>query len=139
LTTLIVDASATGPFILADEAQHQINAVADAIRDGRCIAPAIWPWEIANLIWKALRSGRMTTTELDIALKGIEKLSISIEPESVNYALRQTLDLANRYGLTAYDAAYLELAVRVKAELATYDTDLRDAALAEGIVIHPAP
>jgi predicted nucleic acid-binding protein len=138
LTALIIDASATAPFFLADEASDRIAAVSDAVRDGNCVVPAIWRWEVANMLWKAIRTGRLKHAELDGVLRDIENFSVTVDLDSVEFALRQTLALANRHGLTAYDAAYLELAQRKGAELASHDTDLRRAALAENIAILPA-
>jgi predicted nucleic acid-binding protein len=136
---LIVDTSAIVPFVLADEADDRIPTVIEAVRDGNCVAPGLWSWEIANSLWKALRSGRLNENQLDTAIQVIESFGVSIETTATEKALGPTLALAIRYGLTAYDAAYLELSMRLGAELATHDADLRKAALAEGITIHPAP
>lgn len=136
---LVLDTSAAAPFILVDEAQHRLPAVVAAIGDGACTAPALWKWEIANLLWKGLRLRRVLESELPTILNGIEEFGIKFDHESIDQALSRTLSLASRYGLTAYDASYLELALRLDAELASYDADLRAAAIAEGVLVHPAP
>lgn len=135
---LIVDTSVIVPFVLDDEVDDRIPAVAEAMREGVCMAPGLWSWEIANLLWKALRSQRLDEEQLHTAIQVIEGFAVSIDAMAVEMALGPTLALANRYGLTAYDAAYLELALRLGAELATHDRQLRKAAIAEGIVTHPA-
>lgn len=136
---LVLDTSATAPFLLADERQDRLPEVVVAVGEGNCIAPAIWSWEVANLLWKVLRSRRVKESELTLVLRDIEDLGISIDTDSVAQALGSTLLLAKYHDLTAYDAAYLELALRMNADLATFDADLRKAAIAEGIRIYPAP
>jgi predicted nucleic acid-binding protein len=136
---LVLDTSAAAPFLLVDEAKHRLPAVTEAIGDGTCRAPALWTWEVANLLWKAMRSKRMLASELAIALQGVQDLGIAIDNESASQALGRTLVLANQHGLTAYDAAYLELALRLGAKLATYDKSLREAAIAENITLYPEP
>lgn len=135
---LIVDTSAIIPFVLADEAGDQCETVARALEGATCLVPALWRWEMANALWKALRIGRITQADLAGTLEDIEAFAIVIEPEAVGKALGETLILARRHDLTAYDATYLELALRLGAELATHDKDLRKAAIAEGVTIHPA-
>ena len=136
---LIVDTSAAIPFVLADEAADRLPVVADAMKDGACLAPTLWTWEMANTLWKACRSGRLDERQLDTALAIIEGFDISTDPIAADKALGPTLTLAIRHHLTAYDAAYLELALRVGAELATHDGELRKAAIAEGVKVHPQP
>jgi predicted nucleic acid-binding protein len=134
---LVVDASSMAPFVLADEEQHRSSAIFYALKEGNCVAPALWTWEIANLLWKSLRSGRITQAELTSILREIEEFGVTMDHGSIGAALGRTLELANRHGLTAYDAAYLELALRTGADLASHDAELREAALAEGLAVHP--
>ena len=135
---LVIDASATVPLLLDDERGNIVPEVLEAILAGTCIAPGIWPWEIANIIWKVRRAKRITPEEIEAIRSLLASFAISIDQESAALALTRTLDLAVEHQLTAYDAAYLELAIRRHAALASYDANLRKAALTEGLLILPA-
>lgn len=136
---IVVDTSAAVPFVLPDEAGHQVDEVLQALQDGDCIAPALFAWEVANVIWKTHRSGRMDATQRATAASNAGDLEIVLDTDAQSLAVGQTLDLAVRHDLTVYDASYLELALRRKASLASFDKALRAAALAEGVKVIPVP
>jgi predicted nucleic acid-binding protein len=138
LIALVIDASATAPLLLDDERGDVVPEALDAVANGTCIAPGNWPYEMANVIWKTLRAKRIMESEVDLIRSALAIFAVKIDRESVGEALARTLDLAVAHDLTAYDAAYLELAIRRKAALASYDADLRAAAKREGIVVFPA-
>src|ERR1035441_8788138 len=71
----------------------------------------------------------------DATLEDLELLPIKTDPDTEKHAWRSTLRLAERYKLTIYDAAYLELAMRRGLPLASLDGELRAAAGAEGVVL----
>ena len=71
----------------------------------------------------------------DSALTQLSRLSISADPDTDAYAWTVILQFADRFQLTLYDAAYLELAGRRRLPLATLDRDLRDASAALGIAL----
>ena len=135
---MVIDASATVPLLLDDERGNIVPEVLEGILAGTCIAPGIWPWEIANIIWKARRAKRIKPEEIEAIRSLLASFAICTDQESASLALTRTLDLAIEHQLTAYDAAYLELAIRRRAVLASYDADLRKAALGEGISVLPA-
>lgn len=137
MNALVIDASATAPLILDDEAGDVIAEVIEAIAGGSCIAPGNWPWEMANIIWKTLRAKRVKEAEVDPIRKALATFAVTIDRDSTQAALDRTLDLAIVHNLTAYDAAYLELAIRRKAGLASLDADLRKASRAEGVRVYP--
>jgi len=80
-----------------------------------------------------VRRGRITAEFRDTALADLASLSISVDPETTTYAWGNTLQLADRYGLTVYDAAYLELAQRRSLPLASLDVPLCNAARNAGV------
>ena len=97
------------------------------------IVPEIWAFEIANIIFVAFNQRkRISQKQIDEYLMRLRALPIRVELNDVwaNIALESQ---ARRWNLPAYDAAYLDLAQRRKIPLATADSDLRKAALAEGI------
>jgi predicted nucleic acid-binding protein len=80
----------------------------------------------------AVRRGRIEATFRDAALADLTLLDITTDQLTDGQAWRETLALAETFGLTLYDAAYLELAQRRKLPLATLDRQLHDAALKAG-------
>lgn len=136
---LVIDTSAAIPFVLPDESGNRVDDVLDALHEGNCIAPALFAWELANVIWKTRRSGRMDDAQLAMAANCASDLEIAFDADGQSLAIGPVLDLAVRHSLTVYDASYLELAVRRSASLASFDRALRAAALAEGVKVIPAP
>ena len=76
-----------------------------------------------------MRRGRLDATYRNAALDLLDKAAVARDLESYDPAvLRETVRLSDKHGLTVYDAAYLELALRHDAPLGTLDDDLRRAA-----------
>ena len=97
------------------------------------IAPALWRYEIANGLNMALRRGRIEKDDLTWIYSEIKNLDIRVlDDEQSPEVLVRT---AQSSGLTGYDAAYLELTVRLNAKLATSDKQLKAAAIAAKIEI----
>ena len=99
------------------------------------IVPAIWGYEIANLIFvAATKRKRISQKQIDEYLRLLRALPIHGEPSDLwmNVAIEAK---ARQWNLTAYDAAYLDLALRRNIPLATADSNLKKAAEAEGIQI----
>jgi predicted nucleic acid-binding protein len=99
------------------------------------LVPEIWGFEIANIIFVAFnRRKRINQRQIDEYLMRLKALPIRVELNDVwaNIALESQ---ARKWNLPAYDAAYLELALRKKLPLATADDDLRKAAEVEGIKV----
>ena len=85
----------------------------------------------------AERRGRIPYADVTLHLRTIEALGIRVDADTQGHAVRDALDLARREQLTLYDAAYLELAIRLNASLASLDRDLRRAARTMGVVVVP--
>lgn len=99
------------------------------------LAPGIWPLEVANVIARAEAKnliGEAQSTEFTSTLKD---MAIEIDRATAAHALDDTLQLARRFNLSAYDAAYLELALRQGIPMATLDANLRDALSWTGVAI----
>jgi predicted nucleic acid-binding protein len=109
------------------------RAVLLAMRESQAKVPSIFPLEVSNVIAKL--EHRTVTTEADsqrfIAL--LRRLEIVTDSATGSYAYGEILNLARRYKLSAYDASYLELALRSGTPLATLDASLSAAATAAGV------
>ena len=106
-----------------------------ALKDAQALVPSLWALEVANVVAKL--ETKTIVTEADsqryVALLG--QLPIVTDPSTATHALGDTLNLARRYRLSAYDAAYLELALRTGLPLATLDAGLAKAAATAGVQI----
>jgi len=107
--------------------------VLDHMQDAGAQVPSLWHLEAANVMVKSLRLGKITQAQASTFVALLEALDIGTDGETSLRALHDTLDLARRYSLSAYDAAYLELALRKGLPLATLDTALSAAAQQAGV------
>jgi len=131
---LVLDASVTLAWCFSDESTVYTEAVLDLLANGaEAIAPAIWPFEVANALLVSERRKRVTAAQLTSVLQRISDLPISVEPIRVDRAFGPILLLARQEQLTEYDAAYIELALREGLPLATLDDRLKRAARSTGI------
>jgi predicted nucleic acid-binding protein len=105
------------------------------VAEAGAMVPAHWPLEVANALLIAERRGRITADFRNTALRDLATLRIILDTETSARAWHETLRLAEAYRLTAYDAAYLELAERRRLPLATFDVELRLAAQALNIAL----
>jgi len=130
----VLDASVTLAWCFPDESTAYTEAVLDSLAGGaEAVAPAIWPFEVANALLVAERRKRITVAQVTSVLQRIANLPITVDPVQTDHVFRQILLLARQEQLTEYDAAYLELALRAGLPLATLDDRLRRAARNTGI------
>jgi predicted nucleic acid-binding protein len=130
----IIDASAALPWRFEDEATPWTESLLDRVERGeQVLAPAHWPREIINGLLMARRRNRVTDAQVREFIEDLAALPIQVEPASVPARWPAILALAEQYRLTAYDAAYLDLARRSGLPVATLDGDLRKAATKAGV------
>jgi predicted nucleic acid-binding protein len=122
----VIDASSVGNIILPDEQGPVSAAFEDFMLDAVLVQPAHWPIEIAGLVLKASRRERLPVSARTLAREAIKLLvdAAEIEPQSAAIA---AFDLAIKYHISVYDAAYLELALRQGLPLMTGDAALGEA------------
>lgn len=133
--SLVLDSSMTVAWFFADEQTDGTRRALDAVARTGAIVPSLWRLEVANALQMALRRGRIDAAYRDASLADLGRLAVTVDPETDGQARSATLQLSDRFGLTLYDAAYLELARRRALPLATLDHALRDAAGALGIAV----
>lgn len=124
--SLVLDCSATLALLLPDETASR--DLLEKIVAGGAFVPSLWRLEVANALSIAVRRGRISRDIRNELLHNLARLDIRADSETDSAAWRATLNLADRFGLTVYDAAYLELAIRRNLPLATLDKELRRAA-----------
>lgn len=132
-TRFVLDGSVTIVWAFEDETDPYAEAVADSLEDVPAIVPALWRLEVANALLVGERRSRITEAKVAQFLTLLKCLPISVDDETALRAWPDTLSLARLHDLTVYDAAYLELAVRLGLPLASLDTQLKEAAAAAGV------
>lgn len=110
-----------------------------ALEGASILVPAVWALEIANAILVGERSKRLRQPEIRTFSALLQNLSLVQDGQSIAENLTNVLPLAREFNLSAYDAAYLELALRHNAPLATFDRRLRTAATKSGARLFPSP
>lgn len=132
----VIDPSLALAWLLPDEHdEHNQNAltIRQAIENGEeAWIPSHWWLEIGNALLMAERRGRITAEQSAQAFALIEALPLEEDEETAEQLTARTFALARKHRLTIYDAAYLELAQRRGAALASFDAQLVDAAAKEG-------
>ncbi|MEQ1579249.1 MAG: type II toxin-antitoxin system VapC family toxin [Steroidobacteraceae bacterium] len=136
--SFVLDASVATCWLLGDgaaAARGYAMGVLEAMKaeDNRAIVPVIWNLEVANVIAKAEQKGLLVEAQSEAFLEMLAGLDIDVDSDTVATALSDTLQIARRYRLSAYDASYMELSLRSGIPLATLDQDLNKAARRAGI------
>ncbi len=126
----VLDASIVAVWALADESSPVAELAQSRLKYESAMAPSLWWYEVRNLPIVNERRKRLTVDDSTQFLQLLSSYPIRID--SVEDEIT-TLHFARKHRLSFYDAAYLALAMRERLPLATLDTDLAAAALAEGI------
>jgi predicted nucleic acid-binding protein len=136
MAAFILDASVALAWCFEDEKTDWSEEVLERLRHSdRVNVPAHWAVEVANGLLMAARKKRIPPEQPQLLWDELSRLPIDPEPGLMITPIRgkEVLALAEKHGLTVYDAAYLELARRYQLPLATLDGNLRKAAQAAGV------
>lgn len=101
------------------------------------LVPVTWALEVSNVIARAETKGLVTEAQSEAFVEMLKGVEIVADPTTFSRALSDTLQVARRYRLSAYDASYLELAMRQGLALATLDQALQKAAKSAGVKRFP--
>ena len=137
--SLVIDCSVTMAWYFKDEGTTYTNAVRAALATERAAVPALWPLEVANVLLMGERRKRSTQAKAAKWLRFLTALPIAVDTQTPALAFDPILALARSHKLTAYDAAYLELAMRLGLPLAARDDALEKAAQAVGVPFFAPP
>ena len=128
----VLDNSVVTGWYLPDQATAYTQAMGTRLEADRAIVPALWQLEFANVLKTACTRGKLSLEAARQIVDTVAMLPIEID-SGVAPGPRQLLELAMRYSLSSYDAAYLELAMRNGLPIASQDRRLREASLQAGI------
>lgn len=135
MTAFILDSSIALCWCFENESTDATRALLERLRAEAAAVPNLWHVEIANVLALAERRRRITAAESAEFIALLEALEINVDEETWSRAFARIFDLAREERLTAYDAAYLELAMRLGVPLASKDGDLCDAAERLGVSV----
>ena len=127
----VLDNSVVSGWFLENQATPYTDAVVQRLRDDRAHVPAVWELEFTNVLRTACVRQRLDAQRAQAVVVQIGALPISVDRHPV--VRSEMLALALRFGLSRYDVAYLELALRLQSPIATQDEAMRQAALACGV------
>jgi predicted nucleic acid-binding protein len=133
---IVLDSSAAIAWVLPDERGqdpgwlHRISSAETAI------VPVHWILEVTNVLRMAVKRRRLAPEEPAQVLDRMSQQPIEVDPETIGRGWREIPAIADKYELTTYDAAYLELAMRLELPLATLDADLARAARAAKVPLY---
>jgi predicted nucleic acid-binding protein len=135
---LVLDCSVAVAWCFEDEASRALDALLDQVRADGAVVPALWVTEIGNVLVQAALRGRLPPEAVQERLGLFDMLPIEVDAAGQGPAWRAAvLALAVAEALSAYNAAYLELAIRRRLPLASGDATLRRAALRHGVPVLP--
>lgn len=135
MSNFVLDCSVSISWIFSDEHSDYAEAVLKLLEARQGIVPLIWFLEMANVLLVGERRGRITQAQTTQALSLLDALDLVVDDNTENQAFSTILTLGREQGLAAYDAAYLELAMRLQLPLATLDTRLAAVANLCGVVL----
>ena len=130
--SFVLDASVTACWCFPDEQSPAADAAMRRLLGEQAVVPPVWSLEIRNILVVNERRGRIESEDSDVFLRDLLLLPIRVRRDTDEGAV---LTLARKHQLTAYDAAYLDLAVRTSAPVATLDRSLARAVRAEGLQV----
>jgi predicted nucleic acid-binding protein len=131
---LVLDSSISLSWFFPDERTSFTDTALQLAAQEECWVPSIWRLEFPNALLAAERKRRLTRAERLQVLDEAARLRFRVDP--LVHDLRQISVLADQYGLSTYDATYLELALRLAAPLITLDKELAASAVAAGVTVH---
>jgi predicted nucleic acid-binding protein len=129
----VLDCSVTMAWYFKDEADPYARAVRKSLSKAVAVVPSLWPLEVANVLILGERRGRSTPAEAGKWLHYLGLLPIRIDDETAARAWSEILHVARSYGVSAYDATYIELAIRLGLTFASIDDKLKQAADMAGV------
>ena len=135
MSGLVLDASVALAWCFRDEQSAEAIAILHQVETEFAIVPAIFPLELINVLGDAERRRRISAAAIAEFLEQIRAYDIRIDEISARRVYTDVLNLVRNEGLAAYDAAYLEIAVRSGLPLATGDRALASAARRNGVAV----
>ena len=133
MNRFVVDCSVTMAWCFEDECDEYADAVLSSLASAEACVPSVWSLEVGNVLLVAERRGRISVADSARFVQLLADLPIVVDLDDHLRIHGPVLELGRRSRLSAYDASYLDLAMRLGMPLATRDENLRTAASANGV------
>ena len=130
--SFVVDASVVAAWAIAHESDDQTEQLFVRVQKEGALAPHLLWFEIRNVLVIAERRKRIAPRDAEEFLTRLDRLPLT---HAESQGSHEVMRLARVHSLTAYDASYLELALREHVALATFDRKLAAAAASEGVPV----
>lgn len=135
----VIDCSFSSSLFLPDEnSLISVDFFKHSIGKSNIFIPLLWLYETSNVIYVAIKRKRITIAQSQEIFNLLNLLNLETDYEYGLIFSNNILNISNWYSISAYDAVYLELAIRKKAQLSTFDTNLKSAAKQAGANTIPA-
>lgn len=131
--SFVVDNSVVMSWCFGDEKEKYADEVLGLLEECEAFVPGVWPLEAANVLLVAQRKKRLNKADAVRFLNLVRALPIRVVPETTERVFGDIIALAHETGLSSYDAAYLDLAMREGLPIATLDVNMRRGASLVGI------
>lgn len=138
MSAFVLDCSVTIGWLFEDEATPEGDALHERVAREGAVVPSLWHYEVANVLLQATRRQRIAQARVLPMLQHLSRLPIETVPEQRGILWADAIARAESLGITAYDAAYLDVAARLNLPLATRDAALRKAMRKYGGTVLPA-
>lgn len=135
MSPLVLDCSVTMAWCFEDESDALADAVLGAFGETEVWVPALWSIEVANVLLVAERRGRLTSAGSARFLELLGELPIIVDGGTHERAFGSILSKGRELSVSAYDATYVDLAIRLGALLATRDRSLTRACEEYGVEV----
>lgn len=129
----VLDCSVTMAWCFENQVTNYTEKVFDSLKSTKAIVPEIWHLEVCNVLLKAERYKIITNLQAIEFIEALDLLPIKVDESEIGKAMHLIIEIAREFKLSAYDAAYLELAMRKKLPISTLDKALRKAANNAGV------
>jgi predicted nucleic acid-binding protein len=129
----VLDASVTIAALIEEDRSDEARRILHDIASDSAAVPSLWLLEVGNILLLAERRKSLSATARRDHLADLSRLPIVVDHATASHAWHDTMALAERHRLTLYDAVYLELSLRQRLPMATFDATLRRAAKAANV------
>jgi predicted nucleic acid-binding protein len=126
--SIVLDCSVAMNWLMPDESSPFAEEVLERVALDGAFVPPLFKVEVGNALLLAVRRKRITPGTRRMAFDRIGALPLKEDGQGAAHVWTDCVDLADKHGLSLYDATYLELAIRLRKPLATLDDRLADAA-----------
>ena len=127
---IVIDADIAIDWFLPHPNAIAEKALDSVVSDG-AVVPALWRWEVQDVLRRLHLTGRVSASVAAVCAE-LRELPITVD-DHLTRLFGNELDVSTRYNLSPYDAAYLELAMRLRLSLVTDDKALSAAATSSGL------